>query len=119
MSDSSRPHGLQPTRLLRPWDFPGKSTAVGCHCLLWWSQAKEPKFGSVAAVRPGPADGVLMEAMVKRVGVNRIEMKVSRETEISEWAFCKMVVSLLPDLNRGAWQATGHGVTKSETRLSN
>ena len=29
-----RPHGLQPTRLLRPWDFPGKSTGVGCHCLL-------------------------------------------------------------------------------------
>ena len=27
-------HGLQPTRLLRPWDFPGKSTGVGCHCLL-------------------------------------------------------------------------------------
>ena len=22
------------TRLLRPWDFPGKSTAVGCHFLL-------------------------------------------------------------------------------------
>ena len=34
MSDSSRPHGLQPTSLLRPWDFPGKSTGVGCHCLL-------------------------------------------------------------------------------------
>ena len=33
-SDSVRPHGLQPTRLLRPWDFPGKSTGVGCHCLL-------------------------------------------------------------------------------------
>ena len=28
-SDSQRPHGLQPTRLLRPWDFPGKSTGVG------------------------------------------------------------------------------------------
>ena len=27
-------HGLQPSRLLRPWDFPGKSTGVGCHCLL-------------------------------------------------------------------------------------
>ena len=26
--------GLQPTRLLHPWDFPGKSTGVGCHCLL-------------------------------------------------------------------------------------
>ena len=34
VSDSVRPHGLQPTRLLRPWDFPGKSTGVGCHCLL-------------------------------------------------------------------------------------
>ena len=34
MSDSVRPHRLQPTRLPRPWDFPGKSTGVGCHCLL-------------------------------------------------------------------------------------
>ena len=34
VSDSLRPHGLQPTRLLRPWDFPGKSPGVGCHCLL-------------------------------------------------------------------------------------
>ena len=34
MSDSSRPHGLQPTRLLCPWDFPGKSTGVGYHFLL-------------------------------------------------------------------------------------
>ena len=33
-SDSWQPHGLQPTRLLRPWDFPGKSTGVGCHCPL-------------------------------------------------------------------------------------
>ena len=29
----SEPHGLQPTRLPRPWEFPGKSTGVGCHCL--------------------------------------------------------------------------------------
>ena len=29
MSDSLRPRGLQPTRLLPPWDFPGKSTGVG------------------------------------------------------------------------------------------
>ena len=34
MSDSLRPHGLQPTRLLHPWNFPGKSTRVGCHFLL-------------------------------------------------------------------------------------
>ena len=29
-----RPYGLSPTRLLRPWDFPGKNTGVGCHFLL-------------------------------------------------------------------------------------
>ena len=34
MSDSSDSMDLQPTRLLHPWDFPGKSTGVGCHCLL-------------------------------------------------------------------------------------
>ena len=34
VSDSERPHGLQPTGLLHPWDFPGKSTGVGCHHLL-------------------------------------------------------------------------------------
>ena len=33
MYDSLWYHGLQPTRLLRPWDFPGRSTGVGCHCL--------------------------------------------------------------------------------------
>ena len=32
LSDSERPHGLQPTRLLHPWDFPGRSTGVWCHC---------------------------------------------------------------------------------------
>ena len=28
------PHGLQPAKLLCPWDFPGKNTGVGCHFLL-------------------------------------------------------------------------------------
>ena len=37
VSNSSQSHGLQPTRLLCPWDFPGKGTGVGCHCLLWYS----------------------------------------------------------------------------------
>ena len=34
VSDSLRSHGLESTRLLWPWDFPGKSTGVGCHFLL-------------------------------------------------------------------------------------
>ena len=39
VSDPQRPHGLQLTRLLRPWYFPGKSTGVGCHFLLQWQLA--------------------------------------------------------------------------------
>ena len=34
VSDSLRPHGLQPTWLLCPWRSPGKTTGVGCHSLL-------------------------------------------------------------------------------------
>ena len=34
MSDSVRPHRWPPTRLPRPWDFPGKNTGMGCHFLL-------------------------------------------------------------------------------------
>ena len=33
-SEVSQPYGLQPTRLLCPWDFPGKSIGVGCPCFL-------------------------------------------------------------------------------------
>ena len=34
VSDSLWPHGLQPSRLLSPWNSPGKNTGVGCHSLL-------------------------------------------------------------------------------------
>ena len=34
VSDSLRPCGLQPTRLVCPWSSPGKTTGVGCHSLL-------------------------------------------------------------------------------------
>ena len=38
-----QPHGLQPTRLLLPWDFPGRSTGVGCHCLLCYNILDDEK----------------------------------------------------------------------------
>ena len=34
VSNSLRPHGLQPARLLSLWNFPGKSTGGGCLSLL-------------------------------------------------------------------------------------
>ena len=47
MSHSLRPHGLSPTRLLCPWDSPGKNTGVGCHALLqgiFPTQGSNPGF---------------------------------------------------------------------------
>ena len=44
-SDPQWPLGLQPSRLLRPWDFPGKSTGVGCHSLLRTVRANREFIG--------------------------------------------------------------------------
>ena len=52
MSDSVQPHRLQPTRIPCPWDSPGKSTGVGCHCLLQCMKVKS----EVAQSCPTPSD---------------------------------------------------------------
>ena len=51
VSDSLRPHGLQTARLLHPWDFPGKSTGVGCHCLLRTSTLQLTKYLLIQNIR--------------------------------------------------------------------
>ena len=43
MSSPLRPHGLQLTRLLRPWNFPCKDTGADCHFLF---QSDFPTRGS-------------------------------------------------------------------------
>ena len=40
VSDSVQPQRRQPTRLLCPWDSPGKNNGVGCHCLLQCMKVK-------------------------------------------------------------------------------
>ena len=34
VSNSLRPHGLSPSKLFCPWNFPGKNTGVDCHFFL-------------------------------------------------------------------------------------
>ena len=43
VSDSLWPHGLGPSRILCPWDSPGKNTGAGCHSLF---QGIFPTWGS-------------------------------------------------------------------------
>ena len=54
MSDSVRRQRRQPTRLLRPWDSPGKNTGVGCHFLLQCMKMKSE--GEVAQLCPTLSD---------------------------------------------------------------
>ena len=57
VSYSQRPHGLQPIRFLCPWDFPGKSTRVGCHCLLrYWDDSCLVWWWVVDSYRSLPAE---------------------------------------------------------------
>ena len=56
MSDSVWPHRRQTTRLLRPWDSPGKNTGVGCHFLLQCMKLKSES--EVARLCPTPSDSM-------------------------------------------------------------
>ena len=57
MSDSVRPHKQQPTRLHRPWDSPGKNTAVGCNFLLHCVKVKsESEVAQSCQTLPDPMD---------------------------------------------------------------
>ena len=52
VSDSVQPYGLQPARLLCPWESPDKNTGVGCHALL---QGNLPEPGIETASLMSPA----------------------------------------------------------------
>ena len=43
------PRRRQPTRFRRPWDSLGKSTGLGCHCLLLCYMSSTPKSGVITA----------------------------------------------------------------------
>ena len=74
-----RPHRWQPTRLLRPWDSPGKNSGVGCHFLYQCMKVKsesevtqscltlrDPMDGSP----PGsPAPGILQARTLEWVAI--------------------------------------------------
>ena len=52
-----RPHRRQPTRLLCPWDSPGKNTGVGCHFLLQCMKVKsESEVAQLCPTLSDPMD---------------------------------------------------------------
>ena len=108
MSDSVRPHRPQPTRLPRPWDSPGKITAVGCHFLLQCMKVKsESEVAQSCLILREPMDytvhGILQARTLEWVAFpsNGTPLQYS---------------CLENPMDGGAWWAAVHGVTKSRTR---
>ena len=84
MSNSVRPHRLQPTRLPCSWDSPGKNTGVGCHFLLQCRKVKSesevarscltlsdpmdcsPPGSSIHGIFPGKSTGVGCQCLLHR-----------------------------------------------------
>ena len=93
VSDFQRPHGLQPTRLLHPWDLPGKSTGAGCHCLVCLKL--KSMFWTLRTTQP----------LIVRIITNR---KILQGTGVPVHLTC-----LLRNLYAGkeATVRTGHGTT--------
>ena len=121
LSDSLRSCGLQPTRLLCPWNSLGKNTGVGCHallqgifltqglilhllCLLHW------QVGSLPLVSPGKPKGL----------EHRLKFQAYRGTRagFSAPPFLPSSLRQCADLILGAWGGGRGALTALERHLS-
>ena len=95
MSDSVRPHKWQSTRLLCPWDFPGKNTGLGCRFLLQ-GNLPNPGIKPASLVSPALAGGFFTNCATQEAsleGENRSQLSGLTEP------------SSLMDLAQGPWVA--------------
>ena len=68
-----RPHRRQPTRLPRPWDSPGKNTAVGCHFLLQCMKVKsESQVSQLCLTLSDPMDCSLPDSSIHGIFQARV-----------------------------------------------
>ena len=73
VSDSVRPHRWQPTRLLCPWDSPGKNTGVGCHFLLQCIKVKsESEIPQSCPTFSNPMDCSLWDSSIHGIFQARV-----------------------------------------------
>ena len=104
-----RPHRRQPTRLRRPWDFPGKNTGVGCHFLLQCMKVKsESEVAQSCLTLSDPMDGSLpcssvhgiFQARVLEWGAIAFSVEVYKSFQISVCVFkkCPEVELILVEL---------------------
>ena len=112
MSNSVQPHRRQPTRLLCPWDSPGKNTGVGGHFLLQCMKMKSESETAQSSPTlhdpmdfslPGPSVHVFFQARVPEWRAMSFSPTCHRATKLvchNYWA-----CALEPG-NRNYWAGT-------------
>ena len=106
VSDSLQPHGLQPSRLLSPWDSPGKNPGVGCHAL----------FQSILLTQE--SNPHLLLFLHQHAGSTSATCLQFSTITCYKWILCftRQQYSCLENpMDGGAWWAAVPGVAKSDT----
>ena len=131
--ESLQPHGLQPSRLLCPWNSPGKNTGVGCHFLLqriFLTQGWNPGLLHLRQIlyhlnQQGSPSSLLMlmvsSSNGKQSAFNEGDWGLipgSERLPIEGNGNPLQYSCLENSMDRGACRATIHGVTKSWTWLN-
>ena len=111
MSNSVRPHRWQPTRLLCPWDSPGKNTGVGCHFLLQCRKVKsESEVAQLCPTLRDPMDCSLPGSSIHGIFQARV-LEWGARMLINCWWECKTV-------EPPPWKTFSHFLTKLNTVLA-
>ena len=128
------PHGLQSTRLLCPWDSPGKNTGVGCRFLLqeiFPTQGLNPSIPHYRRRQWHPTPVLLPGKSHGQRSLVDCSPWGHTESDTTEWLHFHFSLSCTGEGNgnplhcsclenprdRGAWWAAVHGVTQSRTWL--
>ena len=130
MSDSVRPLRRQATRIPCPWDFPGKDTGVGCHFLLQCVKVKSlsrvqllvtpcsaayQALRSMGFSRQEYWSGVPLALVVNKLPVSAGEARDEGSIPEGEHINLPQYFYLEDPMDRGAWWAIVHRVTKCQT----
>ena len=81
---SLQPYGLQPSRLLCPWDFPGSNTGVGCHSLLQGNFSTQESNLCLLSLRYWEADSLPLVLPEKSV---MTPIKLNTHRKLKLWQY--------------------------------